>query len=86
MQEAPLCDELNSMKRNNVWKIVPKPNVVKLIKTKWVFKIKEDEDGIPVRFKARLVAKGFLQQPGLDYDETYSPVANYNKSSSSLWC
>lgn len=63
------------MEKNQVWKLVPCPGNVKPLKTKWVFRIKEDENGCAVRYKARLVAKGFLQRPGLDFEETYAPVA-----------
>lgn len=68
-------DELESMKKNQVWEICEPPGNVKLLKSKWVFVIKEDENGVPTRYKARLVAKGFLQEEGVDYHETYAPVA-----------
>lgn len=68
-------DELDSLKQNEVWRLEACPKEIKPIKTKWVFRIKEDENGNPVRYKARLVAKGFQQKPGLDYGETYAPVA-----------
>jgi hypothetical protein len=55
--------------------LVERPNDYNVIGTKWVFKNKQDQDGIVVRNKARLVAQGYTQVEGLDYDETYAPVA-----------
>jgi hypothetical protein len=67
-------EELNNFKRNQVWYLVerPKQNVVG---TKWVFYNKQDEHGVVTRNKARLVAKGYSQVKGLDFDETFAPVA-----------
>src|SRR5215216_7634384 len=69
-------EELNNFKRNKVWKLVEKPKDCRnVIGTKWIFKNKQDEHGIIVRNKARLVAQGFSQIEGIDYGETYAPVA-----------
>ena len=51
------------------------PKNKSIIGTKWVFRNKIIEDGIVIRNKARLVAKGYSQEKGIDYDETYAPVA-----------
>src|SRR3954464_7476080 len=68
--------ELNNFERNKVWKLVEKPkNCRNVIGTKWIFKNKQYEHGIIVRNKARLVSQGFSQIEGIDYGETYAPVA-----------
>lgn len=67
--------EMESMCENQVWNLVGLPDGVTPIGCKWVFKVKTDKDGNIHVFKARLVAKGFRQVHGIDYDETFSPVA-----------
>ena len=68
-------DELNNFERNKVWKLVPRPKDCKnVIGTKWVFKNKQDANGIVIRNKARLVAQGFSQVEGIDFGETFAPV------------
>ncbi|GJT35833.1 retrovirus-related pol polyprotein from transposon TNT 1-94 [Tanacetum coccineum] len=68
-------EELNQFIANDVWELVPQPRNITIIGTKWVFRNKLDENGIVSRNKARLVAQGYNQQEGIDYDETYAPVA-----------
>ncbi|KAJ9548285.1 hypothetical protein OSB04_020828 [Centaurea solstitialis] len=68
-------EEINQFVRLKVWRLVPRPEGKSIIDTKWIFKNKKDEDNIVVRNKARLVAKGYRQQEGIDYNETFAPVA-----------
>jgi hypothetical protein len=67
-------EELNNFKRNEVWTLVPRPKK-NVVGTKWVFRNKQDEHGVVTRNKARLVAKGYAQVAGLDFEETFAPVA-----------
>src|SRR3954466_15991697 len=67
--------ELKSMDENQVWKLVDLPDGARPVECKWVFKKKIDADGNVTVYKARLVAKGFRQIQGVDYDETFLPVA-----------
>ena len=69
-------EELQNFERNQVWTLVEKPDEKhNVIGTKWVFRNKQDEDGQVIRNKARLVAQGYTQVEGMDYGETYAPVA-----------
>jgi hypothetical protein len=68
-------EELENFERNQVWTLVNSPRDVNVIGTKWVFKNKQGEDSEVVRNKARLVAQGYSQVEGLDFGETFTPVA-----------
>lgn len=68
-------EELNQFAKNEVWILVPRPENTNVIGTKWIFRNKMDEHGTITRNKARLVAQGYSQVEGLDFDETFAPVA-----------
>ncbi|KAJ9539132.1 hypothetical protein OSB04_031865 [Centaurea solstitialis] len=68
-------DELAEFERNKVWRLVKRPWGKTIIGLKWILRNKTDENNLIIRNKARLVAKGYRQQEGIDYDETYAPVA-----------
>ena len=61
--------------RNDVWELVPRPTGVNVIGTKWILKNKSDEHGTVIKNKSRLVAQGYTQVEGVDFDETFAPVA-----------
>jgi hypothetical protein len=67
--------EIRSMYDNQVWTLVDIPSDRKAIENKWIFKKKTNTDGNVTVYKARLVTKCFRQIQGVDYDETFSPVA-----------
>ncbi|GJR57384.1 retrovirus-related pol polyprotein from transposon TNT 1-94 [Tanacetum coccineum] len=72
---SAMQDELDQFARLKVWRLVPRPEGKTIIKTKWIFKNKKYESSLVIRNKARLVAVGYCQQEGIDYDETFAPVA-----------
>lgn len=66
---------IEALRQNETWELVPKPKKVCPITCKWIYKLKIQPDGSIERHKARVVARGYSQRYGLDYDETFSPVA-----------
>ena len=67
--------KMESVRDNRVWNLVDPPDDMRAIECKWIFKKKIDADGKVHIYKARLVVKGFHQIQGVDYDETFLPVA-----------
>ena len=70
-------EKLNQFERNQVWHLVPRPHDRPTIGTKWIFRNKLDESDNVVRNKARLVAQGYTQIEGIDFEETFAPVARH---------
>ncbi|WJZ82825.1 hypothetical protein VitviT2T_002550 [Vitis vinifera] len=68
-------EELNQSERSEECELVPRPSNQSVIGTRWVFRNKMDENGIFIRNKARLVAQSFNQEEGIDYEETFAPIA-----------
>ncbi|GJW44450.1 retrovirus-related pol polyprotein from transposon TNT 1-94 [Tanacetum coccineum] len=68
-------DEIHEFDQLEVWELVPRPVYVMVIALKWIYKVKLDEYGDVLKNKARLVAKGYRQEEGIDFEESFAPVA-----------
>jgi len=71
---AAMEEEHDALLKNHTWDLVPRPPRTNLVTGKWIFKHKLEADGSLERYKARWVLRGFTQRPGVDFDETFSPV------------
>ena len=68
-------DEIRALRNRGVWRVIPTPGGVRLIKSKYVYRVKKDWTGKVIKRKSRLVVQGFSQVEGVDYEETFAPVA-----------
>ncbi|GKB42139.1 retrovirus-related pol polyprotein from transposon TNT 1-94, partial [Tanacetum coccineum] len=68
-------EELHEFERLDVWELVPRPDIVMVITLKWIYKVKLDEMGGILKNKAHLVARGYRQEEGIDFEESFAPVA-----------
>nr|GFB34895.1 retrovirus-related Pol polyprotein from transposon TNT 1-94 [Tanacetum cinerariifolium] len=74
-QDAPSPKEHHEFERLEVWELVPRPDKVRVITLKWIYKVKLDELGGILKNKAHLVARGYRQEEGIDFEESFAPVA-----------
>ena len=72
-----MVEEYQYIIKNDVWDVVPRPKDKKMVSSKWIYKTKHSVDGGIKKYKARFVAHGFFQKEGIDYEETFAPVARY---------
>ena len=72
-----MIEEYKSIMKNDVWEIVPRPTGKSVVTYRWLQKIKHAIDGSVEQYKAKFVVRSFTQKEGIDYDETFAPVARY---------
>ena len=79
-----MIKEYQSIMNNDVWDVVPRLDGKSVVTSKWIYKIKHTADGSIEKYKARFMARGFSQKEGIDYEETFAPVARYTSIKSVL--
>jgi hypothetical protein len=72
-----MIEEYDSILKNDVWAVVPRPCGKLMVTSKWIYKINHTTDGSVEKFKARFVSRGFSQKEGIDYDDIFSLVSRY---------
>jgi hypothetical protein len=79
-----MVEEYDSIVKNSAWEIVLRPVDKLVVGSRWIYKVKQANNGSVEEYKARFVAWGFSQIEGIDYDETFTPVARYSSIRSIL--
>ena len=72
-----MVEEYQSLMKNDVWEVVPRLEAKSVVTSKWIYKINHAVDSSVEKYKARFMARRFSQKEGVDYDETFSPMANH---------
>ena len=72
-----MVEEYDSIVQNSVWDVVPRPENKSVVSSYWLYKVKQAANGSVEKHRARFVAHGFSQVKGIDYDDTFAPVARY---------
>jgi hypothetical protein len=72
-----MMEEYNSITKNDVWEVVPKPEGKSVVTSNWLYKLKHVVDGSIEKYKAHFVAQGFSQVEGVDYDENFASISRY---------
>ena len=67
-----MVEEYDSIMKNRVWEVVPRPEGKKVVGSRWIYNIKDAIDGRVEKYKAHFVAKGFSQKESIDYEETFA--------------
>eukprot|EP00253_Pinus_taeda_P036617 PITA_36617 len=72
-----MLEEYSSIMVSDVWEVVPRPRDGSVVGSRWIYKVKYVADGSVEKYEARFVAKGYAQKEGIDYEETFAPIARY---------
>jgi hypothetical protein len=73
-----MMEEYASIMKNDVWEVVPRSEDKKVVGSRWIYKVKHAVDESMEKYKACFVAKGFSQCEGIDYEETFTPMARFS--------
>ena len=79
-----MIEEYQLVMKNDVWDVVPRPKWKSIVTSKWIYKIKRAADDSIEKYKERFLARSFFQKEGIDYEETFAPVARYTSIRSIL--